>query len=139
MGEYVFVIDSRIFLGQLFKIMTNNTQNPVTGNGAGADSKNQVKFTKVVSASSPCEDSYYGYNPPDYREVKCRNEQSLLAALRRVLNVADRSGDEALDVFNAIKNENLDIWRNFEGHYGTNCSIRMHDAVKVNGKLYVNV
>ncbi|MEZ4180403.1 MAG: hypothetical protein R3B41_02745 [Candidatus Doudnabacteria bacterium] len=119
--------------------MTENPKNPVTDNQGAGGSK--ICFVKVVSASTQCDGPFYGINPPHYRVVKCKNKQALLAALRRVLNVADGSGDKAEDFLKEIIQQNSDLWSNWSywrGYEG-DCEVKLHDAVKIDGKLYINI
>ena len=117
--------------------MTTNAKIPVTSTGAGADSKNQVKFTKSVSI-------IYCDSGPVFREIKAPNIQAFESALKRGLNYSGLDKDQVRNILKMATENNPRPWEKIEA-FGLsysddeNVSVQVHDAVKVNGTLYVNV
>lgn len=123
--------------------MKNTNKNPVTDNvGTGISSNSQVVFTKAVSASRACDDPYYGLNPPIYREIEEQTEEALLAALRKALR-ATKEGYPSYEAKACLaevkqRRKGASLWRNWVSYAG-NCRIKMHDAVRIGGILYIKV
>lgn len=104
--------------------------------GVGTDSKNQVRFIKVVSVT------IFGTH---YRKIKSKNVEAFSAALKRGLNCWQVSDEEREYILKSILDDNSHPWhvmKDFtcfvDGNSGREqLFVKLHDAVEFNGVLYI--
>lgn len=124
--------------------MSKTNSNPVTVNGAGADSQNQVIATKVLFLVIPCDDTYYRDNSIFFREVP-NFENDPEEAIEAFKKLYKKHLDDEFDP-REFSNEEINEIRKimfeingvgFSHEFGFVGAFHLKDAVWVNGKFFV--